>query len=655
MPKLYEAKGKLNKKVIDSKVEKMLKGVNIEEQPILESIDPEIHSKAIKELKLPTNENQQSLKNEMMSSKPEDSRIGHLQMLNKDSINKWSLDAYQLGQLMIKVNFASDVCNKQYIQENLQSIFFDKYNISTIDEPTAEFNSLKILSLNRNYITVLCNIPSNLQELYIYSNQINTVKHATELSLKHLGAGYNLINDQMASRLCKAYSQLWSLDLSFNSIASLITIETSFPQLNSLRILNLIGNPVTFLPFYRIRAIEAMPNLTKFDQIEIPKNKKKQSKVGDKSSQKELEELMEKRKKTNELIDILNNVGILVEIGVADNIQGLEITEEMMTKIEKFDEIEPIQKMSNFFVSYEILGKEYKTQPKIWKQDFLFESGEKGKCFFNYVNREYFKPSTELRDSLRNGFLFKLWEARPCTIENENGEKQFVMENGKIKFENILLGINLIDIQDWIDDASTDVKELKWRYYFHEPSILLNPSYLKRNKNLLKIFSIKEREFIDEKGKEKYEQLTQPPIEEKKVSKKEASKVGKKSQKAQSKDVIAVEIPEINYEAKDTFLVLEKDPKKGVTRYLEEVQDEKTKKTNPNLKEENKQELLKEKKERAQKRILDYFDFVTPLTNSITIRLKLNDIEEPKVEIPVIVEEKKVTGKASKISKGAKK
>ena len=578
LPKLYEAKGKLNKKVIDSKVEKMLKGVNIEEQPILESIDPEIHSKAIKELKLPTNENQQSLKNEMMSSKPEDSRIGHLQMLNKDSINKWSLDAYQLGQLMIKVNFASDVCNKQYIQENLQSIFFDKYNISTIDEPTAEFNSLKILSLNRNYITVLCNIPSNLQELYIYSNQINTVKHATELSLKHLGAGYNLINDQMASRLCKAYSQLWSLDLSFNSIASLITIETSFPQLNSLRILNLIGNPVTFLPFYRIRAIEAMPNLTKFDQIEIPKNKKKQSKVGDKSSQKELEELMEKRKKTNELIDILNNVGILVEIGVADNIQGLEITEEMMTKIEKFDEIEPIQKMSNFFVSYEILGKEYKTQPKIWKQDFLFESGEKGKCFFNYVNREYFKPSTELRDSLRNGFLFKLWEARPCTIENENGEKQFVMENGKIKFENILLGINLIDIQDWIDDASTDVKELKGRYYFHEPSILLNPSYLKRNKNLLKIFSIKEREFIDEKGKEKYEQLTQPPIEEKKVSKKEASKVGKKSQKAQSKDVIAVEIPEINYEAKDTFLVLEKDPKKGVTRYLEEVQDEKTKK-----------------------------------------------------------------------------
>ena len=81
----------------------------------------------------------------------------------------------------------------------------------------------------------------------------------------------------------------------------------------------------------------------------------------------------------------------------------------------------------------------------------------------------------------------------------------------------------------------------------------------------------------------------------------------------------------------------------------------KQKKTNPNLKEENKQELLKEKKERAQKRILDYFDFVTPLTNSITIRLKLNDIEEPKVEIPVIVEEKKVTGKASKISKGAKK
>ena len=655
LPKLYEAKGKLSKKARESQVEKLLKGVNIEEDPILESIDPEIHSKAIKELKLPINESQKSLKNGMTNSKPEDERIGHLQMLNKDLISKWSMDAYQLGQLMIKVNFSSEVCNKQYIQENLQSLIFDKHNISSIDEPTAEFNNLKILSLNRNTITTICNIPSNLQELYIYSNQINTIKNATGLNLKHLGVGYNFLNDQMTSRLCKIYSQLWSLDLSFNSITSLITIESSFPQLKGLRILNLIGNPVTFLPFYRIRAIEVMPNLTKFDLVDIPKSKKKQSKIGEKSSQKELEELMEKRKKTNELIDILNNVGILVEIGIADNIQGLEIKEEMISKIEKYEEIEAINKMSHFFVTYEILGKEYKTQPKIWKQDFLIESGEKGKCFFKYINREYFKPTNEFRDFLRNGFLFKLWESRPCVITNENDEKQFVIENEKIKFENILIGINLIDVQDWIDDTLSDVKELKGRFYFHEPAILSNTSYLKRNKNLLRVFSIKEKEFIDEKGKEKFSQLTLPPAEEKKVSKKEVSKAGKKAQKSQAKDVNTVEIPEITYEAKDCFLVLEKDPRKGVVRYLEEIQEEKSKKTNLNLKEETKQELLKEKKERAQKRILDYFDLVTPLLYSVTIRIKMNDIEEPKVEIPAVVEEKKVIGKVSKVSKGAKK
>jgi len=173
---------------LQKKVNELLDSIPFEEDELLESMDKDFVTRWAKDLKLPITDLLQS--NEIY-----DTRIDTLSMLNKEELGKWSDEAYELGVLLVKLNYLPQICNETYIKYYFKSFRFDNEKIISIDEPFKQFDKLQRLSLSHNKISVLQNLPPNLIELNLYDNLITEIKNINLLSLKHLGIGYNKLSN----------------------------------------------------------------------------------------------------------------------------------------------------------------------------------------------------------------------------------------------------------------------------------------------------------------------------------------------------------------------------------------------------------------------------------------------------------------------------
>jgi len=70
--------------------------------------------------------------------------------------------------------------------------------------------------------------------------------------------------------LVQSFSGLVSLDISYNELSDKDIIIKSLPILKELKLLNLTGNPVTLLPFYRETCLFYNKLISTLDDIPIP-------------------------------------------------------------------------------------------------------------------------------------------------------------------------------------------------------------------------------------------------------------------------------------------------------------------------------------------------------------------------------------------------
>jgi len=103
----------------------------------------------------------------------------------------------------IQINgYSRAICNKTYINEIYQELNFDNENINELDSEIKNLKNLKFLSLNRNSLKKISNIPPNLKELSIYYNFTNAFgEKIFQENLVFLGLGYNSLTDETIGSL----------------------------------------------------------------------------------------------------------------------------------------------------------------------------------------------------------------------------------------------------------------------------------------------------------------------------------------------------------------------------------------------------------------------------------------------------------------------
>ena len=92
--------------------------------------------------------------------------------------------------------FDYDIINKNFLLEYYTEIKFNSYKITKIDEELLKLINLETLHLSHNKIEIVENIPNNLKELSLFSNQITGINVSKPyINLLFLGLGYNCITD----------------------------------------------------------------------------------------------------------------------------------------------------------------------------------------------------------------------------------------------------------------------------------------------------------------------------------------------------------------------------------------------------------------------------------------------------------------------------
>ena len=109
-------------------------------------------------------------------------------------------------------------------------------------------------------------------------------------------------------------------------------------------------------------------------------------------------------------LEIVDELSIDFSISVLNGIKGTAIEADMLPAgVEGFDEWEPQNKGSRFWLQLQFNGETLESEKKYWASDFVIENGI-GKCDFGFEKRFEFNPSTQLRDQLRSNLFIELWE-----------------------------------------------------------------------------------------------------------------------------------------------------------------------------------------------------------------------------------------------------
>ncbi len=188
----------------------------------------------------------------------------------------------ELYKKFMELGFQEELVNKEYLLNFYKELRLEDLQIQKIDKETTLFNNLEVLTISKNNIQVLENLPPNIKEVYAFYNEISFLKTPKAYeNLVYLGLGYNRLTDSVFGKqdfkhnliliddLHRGFPKLMGIDLSYNEICGLDTAVSSLTFFKNLKMLNLFGNPVTLMPYYRTTILEELKMLKVFDNEKV--------------------------------------------------------------------------------------------------------------------------------------------------------------------------------------------------------------------------------------------------------------------------------------------------------------------------------------------------------------------------------------------------
>ncbi|KAI9004215.1 hypothetical protein BC832DRAFT_621559 [Gaertneriomyces semiglobifer] len=182
---------------------------------------------------------------------------------------------------------ASSFLTEDFILNYFRTLTLHDCKVDHIDEEFVKCTQLEELSLTGNWLEEVENLPAKLKVLYLNANQLYRCPNVSRLaSLVHLGLGYNNIESlwdvspvdavgqsvpltQTKTAVSWLPDSLLSLDLSWNALSSLDDTLDVLEQLPRLKLLTLVGNPISLLLNYRRHVVVRLPKLLSFDDVEV--------------------------------------------------------------------------------------------------------------------------------------------------------------------------------------------------------------------------------------------------------------------------------------------------------------------------------------------------------------------------------------------------
>jgi len=261
-------------------------------------------------------------------------------------------------------------------------------------------------------------------------------------SLIHLGVAYNQLNDLALKKIQQTFPKLFCIDISNNRLESITGALQTLILLPDLKMLYLLGNPLTLAPNYRqvlktklqkLKILDGVPTLN-----EAENTKKKKPKAD--SALSSYSQRSQQGPDLVELVrDVQENFTMDLHMRVLQNIDGIYLTEETC-KPEVLETLaNDSDKSSIFWLSYQNhLGQQVKTEKKVWIQHFAVDKDTGiGKTDFQFKLRLNERPSFELSEWMRNDLFMELWETRPKLVEKRNEETMEMIKEVVLDTNNI--------------------------------------------------------------------------------------------------------------------------------------------------------------------------------------------------------------------------
>ena len=159
-----------------------------------------------------------------------------------------------------------------YVMSYFTQLQFSNLSITALDEGFARFSRLAQLVISGNSIVTLQHLPSSLDSLCAYANEISAIDTRTcaKLRTRHVGLGYNRLTDGQLTNLIVAFPNVIVLDISFNALTNLDFVLSKLDLCPSLEHLVLYGNPLAMTYGYRAAVLAALPRLRTLDDLAVP-------------------------------------------------------------------------------------------------------------------------------------------------------------------------------------------------------------------------------------------------------------------------------------------------------------------------------------------------------------------------------------------------
>ncbi|KAL7748433.1 Leucine-rich repeat-containing protein 43 [Sorochytrium milnesiophthora] len=158
------------------------------------------------------------------------------------------------------------------ICQHFRTLRFVSKKIDELDSLFSAFDKLAELSLLGNRLESIDQglLPHTLTSLCLNFNRLSSIPDLSLLTeLVHLGIGYNSIARVPDTVSALVPPRLASLDLSYNDIVDVLETRDRLATLGGLRVLSLMGNPVSLAPSYRTIVTAAFHELLYFDEAEV--------------------------------------------------------------------------------------------------------------------------------------------------------------------------------------------------------------------------------------------------------------------------------------------------------------------------------------------------------------------------------------------------
>eukprot|EP00347_Sterkiella_histriomuscorum_P007790 403347554 len=400
---------------------------------------------------------------------------------HEQQLQRLSDEALELHTYIKKLGLMPDICVEDYLVNFFQSLYFQRQGIQQMDELLLSLNNLLVLNLSYNQISRVQNLPKNLRELYLTGNQIDYIDSRLRVpSLVHLGLGFNNLTSEYLAQIVVSFPGLFSLDLAFNQLDSLAGVIDNLMQLPDLRMLSLIGNPLTLTTKYRdilkqrLKMLKVLDNIPTLNESDSPKKKAKK---------------LSQDPQYGQMIEIKDEFSLDLQFRVLSNIDGIYLNEEnCASKMEMLDQLQDQEKSSVFWLSYtNHFGNQVQSESKIWIQHFAVdkEAGI-GKTDINFKLRMVERPTLEFREWIRRDLLVELWETRPRIAEKKNEDesvtKEVVInsETNKPIIDKKLRGILKVQLNHLIQKPELAQEELIYhqKAHFFDPKFKAEPEFM---------------------------------------------------------------------------------------------------------------------------------------------------------------------------------